>query len=106
MSAWFVLSALGLSPVIPGTDVMPLGSPLFPRATVKMPGGKLGLSAPAAARKRPYVQGLRLNGHRWSRNWLHLSKLNRGGRLDWKLGSSPGRWGRGSHSAPPSFSDR
>jgi predicted alpha-1,2-mannosidase len=106
MSAWFVLSALGLSPVVPGTDVMPIGSPLFPRATLKLKRGKLVLNAPAAGRNRPFVKGLRLDGRHWSQNWLHLSKLSRGGRLDWKLGPAAGKWGRGAGDAPPSWPDR
>jgi predicted alpha-1,2-mannosidase len=105
MSAWFVLSALGLSPVVPGTDVMPLGSPLFPKAILKLAGGKLTLTAPGGGRARPYVHDLRVNGHRWSRSWLHLSKLNRGGRFRWKLGSIPGKWARGIRNIPPSFAD-
>ena len=106
MSAWFVLSALGLSPVIPGTDVMPLGSPLFPKATVNFQGRMVRLTAKNAARKNPYVKGLRINRRSWKKPWLHLGALRRGAKLDWKLSSSPSGWGRGRKLAPPSFGDR
>ncbi|OJU95865.1 MAG: hypothetical protein BGO23_09820 [Solirubrobacterales bacterium 67-14] len=106
MSAWFVLSALGLSPVIPGTDVMPLGSPLFPAATLKLARGKVKVRAKNAARGRPYVKGLRINGHKWKQPWIHLRRLQRGASLGWTLGSKPGHWGRAANLAPPSYGDR
>ncbi len=39
MSAWFVLSALGFYPVCPGKPEYTLGSPLFARSVVHVPGG-------------------------------------------------------------------
>ncbi|HMU26791.1 MAG TPA: GH92 family glycosyl hydrolase [Solirubrobacterales bacterium] len=106
MSAWFVLSALGLSPVIPGTDVMPLGSPLFPRASLNLQGHRLQVRAAGADRKRPYVKSLRISGGKWAKPWIHVRRLLRGGRMNWKLSSSPSAWGRGKTLAPPSFGDR
>jgi predicted alpha-1,2-mannosidase len=106
MSAWFVLSALGLSPVIPGTDVMPLGSPLFSKATLRLARGKVKIRARNAARGRPYVRGLRVSGGKWKQPWIHLRRLRRGAHLDWSLGSKPGRWGRAANLAPPSYGDR
>jgi predicted alpha-1,2-mannosidase len=106
MSAWFVLSALGLSPVVPGTDVMPLGSPLFPKATLKLGRKQVRLTGKNAGRARPYVKGLRINGRKWKQPWIHLRRLNRGARLNWTLGSQPSSWGRGRSLVPPSFGDR
>ncbi len=106
MSAWLVLSALGLSPVIPGTDVMPLGSPLFPRATLRTGRGQLRLAGEGASRKRPYVKSLRIDGRHWRRPWIHLRQLRGDASLGWKLASRPGGWGRGRAVAPPSYPDR
>ena len=39
-SAWYVFSALGFYPVCPGDTTYAIGSPLFDRATLKLPGGK------------------------------------------------------------------
>ena len=39
MSAWYVLSALGIYPVCPGRPEYVLGTPLFPEATLHLPGG-------------------------------------------------------------------
>src|SRR5207244_5804012 len=62
MSAWYVFGVLGLYPAVPGTDVLALGSPLFRKATVHLPGGDLSVTAPAAARDTPFVQRLAVDG--------------------------------------------
>jgi predicted alpha-1,2-mannosidase len=103
MSAWYVLSSLGLSPVIPGTDVMPLGSPLFPRAVVEAGGRSLRFFSPHAARNRPYVRSLRIDGRPWPRPWLRLSRLGPETRFDWSLSGKPSRWAISRRFSPPSF---
>ncbi|MBN1530349.1 MAG: GH92 family glycosyl hydrolase [Thermoleophilaceae bacterium] len=103
MSAWWVFGALGLYPAVPGTDVLALGSPLFPRVTVRLPRGTLRILAPRAAPGRPYVRSLRLGGGAWKRPWLRYRQLARGGELRFALGGRPSSWGSGAGLAPPSF---
>lgn len=103
MSAWWVLASLGFSPVTPGTDVMPVGSPLFPKVTLNLPGGKVKMSAPKASRRNAMVKGLRIDGRKQAAPWLHLRRLTRGAELHWNLGSKPTAWGRSPKLAPPSF---
>ncbi|MCB0829705.1 MAG: hypothetical protein KDB64_02190, partial [Solirubrobacterales bacterium] len=74
--------------------------------TVNFQGRMVRLTAKNAARKNPYVKGLRINRRSWKKPWLHLGALRRGAKLDWKLSSSPSGWGRGRKLAPPSFGDR
>jgi putative alpha-1,2-mannosidase len=105
MSAWWVLGALGVYPGVPGSDVLALGSPLFERATVRLGGDRVTISAPAAARARPYVQGLRVGGRAWPRPWLRLAELRRARRVEFALGERPDRsWGAAPEDAPPSLS--
>jgi len=40
MSAWYILSSLGIYPLCPSKPEYILGAPLFPRATVHLPNGK------------------------------------------------------------------
>lgn len=40
MAAWYILSSLGFYPLCPSKPEYILGAPLFPRATVHLPGGK------------------------------------------------------------------
>ena len=103
MSAWAVLTSIGMSPVVPGTDVMPLGSPLFKRVQVKLKGGTLDIQAPDASRKNVYVKGLDLRGKKVKAPWVHLRKLMSGGRMNWDLAGEPSGWGRQASLAPPSF---
>jgi predicted alpha-1,2-mannosidase len=105
MSSWWVLGALGIYPAVPGTDVLALGSPLFPRARIRLGRRQLRLIAPRAAPKRPYVRALRLNGATWARPWLRFRELRRGGDLRFALSARPHRGlGRAARDAPPSFS--
>ena len=102
-SAWYVLSALGLYPAVPGTDILAVGSPLFKRTTIGLPGGKLKLSAPDAARGRPYVRGLKINGRPHSAPWIRFNRIRKGARIRWNLKGSRTNWGRGAADLPPSF---
>jgi putative alpha-1,2-mannosidase len=105
MSSWWVLGALGIYPAVPGTDVLALGSPLFPRARIRLGRRQLRLIAPRAAPKRPYVRALRLNGATWARPWLRFRELRRGGDLRFALSARPHRGlGRAARDSPPSFS--
>ncbi len=105
MASWWVMSALGLYPAVPGTDVLTVGGPLFKRADIKLPRGLLKLRAPRAARSRPFVAGLRLNGRRVGRGWLRYARLARGGKLRFKLSGAPTpRFA--SHGRAPSFAPR
>jgi putative alpha-1,2-mannosidase len=102
MSSWYVFGALGLYPAIPGTDVLVLGSPLFRNATLQLAGGPLAIEAPAAARKRPYVRALTIDGGALDQPWLPFSELADGGTLGFDLGAKPNpAWGGGA--VPPSF---
>jgi putative alpha-1,2-mannosidase len=104
MSSWYLFGALGLYPAIPGTDVLVLGSPLFRNATLHLPGGAVTIEAPAAARKRPYVRGLELDGGAVHQPWLSFSELADGGKLSFALAAEPDpAWGSTADAAPPSF---
>lgn len=107
MSAWYVFGALGLYPEIPGTDVLALGSPLFPRAELRLPRARFTIDGRNAARRAPFVRSLAVNGRRWRRPWLRLADIARGGRLRFALGRTPKRrWGANAAAAPPSYGPR
>jgi putative alpha-1,2-mannosidase len=72
--------------------------------TLRLPGGRVRISARGAAPTAPFVQGLRLDGRRWSRPWLRLADVAHGGRLQFALGPRPDpHWGAAPSLAPPSF---
>jgi putative alpha-1,2-mannosidase len=104
MSSWYVWSAIGMYPEIPGRAELVLGSPLFSRITIHRAEGNISINAPAAATNSPYVRSLRVNGQNSNKTWLPESFVEHGGTLDYDLGSSPDRtWGVHSADIPPSF---
>jgi predicted alpha-1,2-mannosidase len=104
MSSWYVFSALGLYPDIPGVAGFVLGSPLFSAARIRLANGHtLQIKATNAAKTNPYVQSLALNGRPSSQLWLPWSTVSAGATLNFTLGSHASNWGTGASDAPPSF---
>ena len=103
MGAWWVFGALGMYPAVPGSDLLALGSPLFPRVTVRLPRGTLRIEGSGAAPGRPYVRSLALDGKSHRKPWLRYRQLAGGAELRFRLGAKPTRWGSGAGLAPPSF---
>jgi predicted alpha-1,2-mannosidase len=103
MSSWFLFGALGMYPEIPGSDVLVLGSPLFPKATLHLARGDVTIKANGAD-KGPYVQSLAINGRTWNKPWIRFSDISRGIKLVYKLGAAPNiNWGSDLTNAPPSY---
>ena len=110
MSAWYVLSAMGLYAVDPGRPVYELCSPLFPKITLRLgrpyAGQTFVVRAPAASDGNPYVQAVRLNGVPLPRAWVPTSAITGGGSLAFTLGASPDKpWGAAKEDRPPSLSN-
>jgi predicted alpha-1,2-mannosidase len=123
LSSWYVFSALGLYPPVPGVGLLAIGSPLFGHASVALSHHRrLTISAEARATRgrgkdrrtvalspahAPYIDGLRFNGRRHARPWITWCELSRGARLDFQLAPRPNRrWGSSATAAPPSFGPR
>jgi predicted alpha-1,2-mannosidase len=104
MSAWYVLSALGLYPAMPGTDVLMVGAPLFPRARVRLGSRRLDIHAPGATDATAHVRRVALRGRDVRRAWVRWPDVRRGGRLAVTVGTAADRtWGARPQDAPPSF---
>ena len=85
-SAWYVFSALGFYPVCPGSLQYALGTPLFKKVTLNLPGGTTVIESDGVG---PYVKALSVNGRRWEHNYLLQSDVLSGARLQFKLSPSP-----------------
>jgi predicted alpha-1,2-mannosidase len=109
MSSWFVMSALGLYPTTAGGNFDVLTTPLFPAATVQIgaygrsQGGTLAISAPATSTANRYVASATLNGTAWNKAWVAQSDIAHGGRLDYRLSTTPTSWATAASAAPPSI---
>ena len=105
MSAWYLMSALGFHPVSPVDDIYIIGSPLFPKVTIKLPA-----PMPDATGARPektftiiannntaenvYIQSAKLNGRPLNRSWLTHEEVASGGVLEFEMGPEPNKlWG-------------
>ncbi len=90
MSSWYVLSALGIYSVCPGTDEYVLGSPKFRKATITMEDGKkFVFEAKGNSKDNVYIQNATLNGKRHTRNYIHYSDIVNGGVLELQMGNQP-----------------
>ncbi|WP_109126561.1 GH92 family glycosyl hydrolase [Dyella sp. C11] len=104
MSSWYVWSALGMYPAIPGRGELVLGSPLFTHAVVHRAQGDVDIAAPQATTQSPFVHGLMVNGHAHDAPWLPASFAEHGGHLEFTLSAQPDTtWGSDLAKAPPSF---
>ncbi|MFF8710653.1 GH92 family glycosyl hydrolase [Streptomyces sp. NPDC015184] len=103
-SAWYLFSALGFYPLVMGSGEYAIGSPLFEKATVHLENGRdLVVRAPGNSARNIYVQGLRVNGKKWTSTALPHGLLARGGVLDFAMGPEPSSWGTGKDAAPVSI---
>lgn len=103
-SAWYLFSALGFYPLVMGSGEYAIGSPLFTKATVHLENGRdLVVKAPKNSAKNVYVQGLKVNGKKWTTTSLPHSLLAKGGTLEFDMGPKPSSWGTGKDAAPVSI---
>jgi predicted alpha-1,2-mannosidase len=104
MSSWYLWGALGMYPELPGSDVLVLSSPLFPKAVLRLKQGDVTIDAPGAAYDAPYVQSLTVNGLQWNKPWIRFSDISQGGNLSYTLGRTPNeKWGSAMSAVPPSY---
>jgi len=93
LSAWYVFTALGLYP-IPAKDVYVIGSPMFDRATLRLSGGDLVVSAEGAGPDAVYVQSVTFDGTPWTEPTIPHATLAAGGELHFVMGTEPSDWGQ------------
>ncbi|MFT3903022.1 MAG: GH92 family glycosyl hydrolase [Niabella sp.] len=90
MSSWYVISALGLYSVCPGTDEYVIGSPVFQKATVTLENGKkFTVEAVNNSKENVYIQSATLNGQPYTKNFITHKDIILGGTLKLVMGSAP-----------------
>jgi predicted alpha-1,2-mannosidase len=111
MSAWYVMSALGLYPYAAGQGVFTLSAPLFGRVVIRPASPSAGAGFAA---RRPvvisnpgagtYIDALTVNGRPRDAAWISGSLLADGATLAYRTGAKPDpRWASGPGGAPPAF---
>lgn len=106
MSAWHVLSSIGIYPAQAGTDKLVIGSPKFTKVTLHLQkpyfAGDVIVDASASTDANRYVQSVTLGGKKLRNSWFAVDQLRGGTTLKVDLGSTPSTWATTPDTAPPS----
>lgn len=86
MSAWYIFSALGFYPVLPGSDEYQLGSPMVKSAKINLENGKvLHIKAKNQSEKNVYVSKVTVNGKILKSTTLKHSDIANGGEIVFEM---------------------
>ncbi|WP_411029830.1 GH92 family glycosyl hydrolase [Spongiimicrobium sp. 3-5] len=92
MSAWYIFSSLGLYPMNPASGEYELGSPIFTKATIKLPDNKtFTINAPNTSFENKYVTAVTLNGKALQRTYITHEEIMAGGTLMFEMSATPNK---------------
>ncbi|MBB4037891.1 putative alpha-1,2-mannosidase, partial [Dysgonomonas hofstadii] len=93
MSAWYILSALGMYQVEPAGGRYFFGSPVVDEAVVNVGNGKsLTIKAVNNSKENKYIQGIRLNNKPYNKAYISFADLSAGGILEFEMGAKHTVW--------------
>lgn len=101
MSAWYVLSAMGIYQVDPAGGRFVLGSPLFDEVTMQVgPDRFFTIKASGNSPEAIYIQSATLNGKKYTKSYVDFSDIAKGGMLEIRMGSKPSKYGTQKNDRP------
>jgi predicted alpha-1,2-mannosidase len=87
MSAWYVMSAMGLYPIAPGKPVYQIGRPLLNSASIKLENGKrIDIQCQEQSKENKFVQQVSWNGQILQNMEISHEQLMQGGLLSFTMG--------------------
>ena len=89
MSAWYILSALGLYEVEPASGRYWFGSPIIDRAELTVEGGTFVIETIGNDNTHPYIKSVRLNNKPYTLPYIQHADIARGGVLTFEMTASP-----------------
>ena len=90
MSAWYVLSSMGIYPVNPAAGAYVFGSPVFDKAEIGLPEGKtFSIVAENNNAENIYIQSAELNGKPYTKSFITHKHILAGGTLKLVMGNQP-----------------
>lgn len=90
MSAWFVLSSMGIYQVEPAGGKFVFGTPLFDSASIDVGNGRtFEIMAHHNSDKNIYIQHARLNGKPYEKSYIDYRDIAAGGILEFEMGPEP-----------------
>lgn len=94
MSAWYVMSSIGLYPMNPASTEYEITSPIFAKTTIKVGQGKtFVIEAKNFSDKNIYIQKATLNGKPLQGTSISHEQIMQGGTLVLELGAEPNKSG-------------
>jgi hypothetical protein len=102
MSAWYIMSAMGFYPSLPGEPIYTIGSPIFDKVTINLENGKkFVVRAKNALKKNVYIQSATLNGKPYTKSWFNHQEILDGGEFVFEMGENPNYdWGTSKEDRP------
>ena len=90
MSAWLVMSSMGIYPVSPGNNMYNIGTPWFKKMTISLENGsKIVISAPVKSNENYYIKGISLNEKAYKKLFLNFGDISNGANLNFALSATP-----------------
>jgi|GEM_PF-57013 len=92
MSAWYVMSALGIYPVNPANGVFVFGTPLVRKAVMEVgEGRRFTIQAVNFGEKNIYIQKATLNGKAYTHSFIDYKDIKAGATLVLYMGDKPNK---------------
>ena len=92
MSAWYVLSSLGIYEAEPAGGRYWFGSPLFDKAEIDVPGGTFTIVAENNSNENKYIRRVWLDGRPYTKPYIDYAEIMRGAELRFEMGAEPRVW--------------
>jgi predicted alpha-1,2-mannosidase len=90
MSAWYIFSAMGFYPVIPGSVLYSIGSPLVKEAKIYLKNGKiLYINTVNQSKENVYVEKVTFNGNEIVTHMISHNEIAKGGTLIYFMSNTP-----------------
>lgn len=96
LCSWYVFSAMGFFPAVPGSGEYAIGSPFFNSIRIQLPNGKsFQVLAENCSKKNKYIRSATLNGKELNRAFISHPDIIQGGKLHLVMGDKPNKnWGK------------
>ncbi len=92
MSAWYIMSSLGIYPMNPASGEYEIGSPIFDEATIKTSNNtEFKIFTINNSDKNIYIQSAKLNNEELNRTYITHKELMVGGKLELQMGNEPNK---------------
>ena len=89
MSAWYVMSALGLYQVSPGIPIYTLGRPMIDKAFIKVKNGTFEILVKHNSATNKYIKEVKLNGKSLNTLFISHQDIINGGKLEFIMTNQP-----------------